>query len=144
VHADRGANGPKNALQGVALIDCGTQRVPRIDLVDLERGRIEPRVLERTYVEGVRLAAMQATVGVDFDQYRGDLQQCIGAAVKTAGLHIDHDRQESAKPPGHQRRSAGGGGGGRFWRWLAHAEGRSRQPTVSPARSGTSCASPKG
>ena len=77
--ADGGAHGTEDALQRVALVDRRAQRMPGVDLVDLQRGRIEARVLERPHVIGVRLAAVQPAIRIDLDQHRGDLQQRIGA-----------------------------------------------------------------
>src|ERR1019366_7235922 len=56
--ANRGPNDAKNTLQGVALIDRGAQRMPRIDLVDLQGGRIKARVLERPHVVRMRFTAI--------------------------------------------------------------------------------------
>src|SRR5580658_3343435 len=73
VAADRAAYGAKDALQRVALVDGGAQRMPWIDFVDQQRRRVEARVLERSHVVGMRLAAMQTAVWVDVDQHPGDL-----------------------------------------------------------------------
>ena len=97
--ADRGAHGAEYALQGIALIDGRTQRMPRIDLVDLQRCRIEPRIFEWPHVIGMRFAATQSAIGIDLDQHRSDLQQRIGAGLKAARLDIDHHRQEAAEAP---------------------------------------------
>src|ERR1700728_2535233 len=67
VAADRGTHGAKDALQRIALVDRGTQRMPRIDLVDQQRRRVEARVLEWTHMERMRFAAMQTASRVDVD-----------------------------------------------------------------------------
>ena len=50
VRAHRAANLTKYSPQRIALIDRGAQWMPGIDLIDLQRDRIEARVLKRAHV----------------------------------------------------------------------------------------------
>ena len=89
--------------------------------------------LEGLHVEGMRRAAHQPALRVHVDDHRGDLQQRVGGGDEAAGLDVDDDGQEAAKAAPERRGFP-----------LGAVHGASRQPRVSPARSGTSSSSPKG
>jgi hypothetical protein len=130
----------EDAPERVLLRDGGPQRVPRVDAVDGERGRLEIRAFERAHVVRVRFAATQAAVRPELDQHRGDFQQRVGGAVEAAGLHVDDHGQEGAEAPMHQRRARESAVVGRWHEFLHHAA--SCQAMVSPARIGTSRSCP--
>ena len=123
VRADRRAHFPEHLLQCLLLGHGEAQRMKRVDAVDFERGRIEPRALEGLHVPGVRRAAPHAAAAIDLDDDRGDLQQRVGAGMEAAGLDVDDDRQVATEAPRGEVRVQ------------RHA---SRQRSFSPARSGTS------
>ena len=121
-----GADFLENALQRFALVNGRAQRVPRIDLVDLERGRFDVGALECLDVITVRGAAHQPARVIKFDHHRGDLQQRVARAVEAAGFHVDHHRQEAAEAARHSARAL----------FVVHV--RTAHERLSPARSGTS------
>ena len=91
------------------------------------------RAVERLYVIAVRGAEPQLAARAHLDQHRGKLEQGVGICVEPAGLDVDHHGQEATEAARDAR--------GEFRH--AHSVTR-RQPTVPPARNGTSSSPPKG
>jgi dihydroorotase (homodimeric type) len=98
-----------------------------------EGGRVDARPVEGLYVVAVRGTGPQLAARGHLDQYRGQLEQGVGIRVEPAGLHVDHDREEAAETAGDACGEVRD----------AHSATR-RQPTLPPARSGTSSSPPNG
>ena len=62
------------------------------------------RALEGLHVIASVTPRREPAVRADLDQHRRDLQQRVGARIESAGLDVDHDRQEAAEAARHQQR----------------------------------------
>jgi hypothetical protein len=91
----------ENALQCVALVDCGAQRMIRIDAVYRKRRRFHICTFEWLDVITNGLATRQDSAIAEIHENGGDFQQRIRLAVESAGFHIDDDGQKTAKAAGH-------------------------------------------
>ncbi len=103
IAADRLTHSGEYPTQGIFFRQRGSQWVVWIDAVYFQRRLVNVGALEWLHVVAEGFATQQASVFLDFDQHRSNLQQGIGLAVKAAGLDIDHDRQEAPKSPRHRQ-----------------------------------------
>ncbi len=140
VMAHRAAHLPEDTLQRVALGQRGPQRVPGIDAIDLQGGRLHVGALEGLHVVPESLARDEVAVRAGLDEHRGDFQQGVGARVEPAGFHVHHHRQKTAETARHH---AGPCHFGRREKRVAQDRSpASDQRTISPARNGTRLSAP--
>ena len=102
--AHRLAHHVENVVQRLALGQGTAQGVVRVDPGNLQRTRVEVGTGKRLHMGGDQLLAAQEAGLVDAQRYRGDLQQRIVFGIEAAGLHVDHDRQETTEALGHADR----------------------------------------
>src|SRR5262249_1284978 len=107
--------------------------MPGIDTGDRERRRIEPRALERLYVEVVGRAAPEYAIAVHVDEHHRYLEQGVGRDIEAARLHIDCDRQVAAKTPRHESRRGSICGGERGGQRITHAPIVTQRPLTRRA-----------
>lgn len=91
----------KRALQRIAFIDRGPQRMMWVNAIHGQRRFLHVGALERLNVVANCLVTAQKTVGVKLNQHGRDFQQGVSLAVETAGLNVYDNGQETAKAVRH-------------------------------------------
>lgn len=73
----------------------------RIDAVHLQRLWVQFGTLERSHMQTDGAVTYQVILFIAAQEYRGDLEQGMTAAIEAAGFDVYHHRQEAAKAVGH-------------------------------------------
>ena len=102
VRFHRFAHRVENCLERLALRHRESQRMIRIDTVELERRRLQVGAGKGLHMTGVGLGAMPAALAIDIQQHGGDLQKRVGLRVEATRLDVHDDRKKAAEARCHR------------------------------------------
>jgi hypothetical protein len=99
----------EHLVQRLALGQCRTQGMIRVDAGDFQRFRVQVGALERLHASQDRGIEMQLPGAVHAGDRNSNFQQGIGFGMKAAGFDIHDHGQETAEAVGHPCHGLAGG-----------------------------------